>query len=149
MTTIAANTKEIACDLQFTHSSGIKFKGKTKIIELKPAVALEMFGQEKVWIGFCGNADAWGQLVCWFDNPTQKLPKLKEIELMMLTGDGKIYHATTLDNWMLIEEPFFSIGSGMHIALGAMATGASPTEAVKIAAKLDPNTGKGVKTYKI
>lgn len=149
MTTIAVNRNEMACDLQFTHSSGIKFKGKTKIIELKPQVALEMFGQEKVLIGFCGNADAWGHLVVWFDNPTTKLPKFKELELLMLTGSHEIFHATTLDNWMYLDVNHFSIGSGSHLAMGAMEAGKTPAEAVKLASKFDPNTGQGVKTYTV
>lgn len=137
----------MACDLQFTHSEGIKFKGKTKIIDLNPAVAKAMFGVDRALIGFCGAADIWGNIVAWYDKPDDKPPKCKDIEFLMLTSKGKIYHATTLTNWMEITEPHFSIGSGMHLAIAAMEAGASPKEAVKIASKHDPNTGRGVKEY--
>jgi hypothetical protein len=139
----------MACDLQFTHSGGIKFKGKTKIIELSPAVAQTLFGVKKAFIGFCGNADVWGNLVAWFAKPDEKPPKVKDIELLMLTDEGKLYHGTSLSNWMQIDEPIFSIGSGMHLALAAMAAGKSPADAVRIASKHDPNTGKGIKEYKL
>jgi hypothetical protein len=147
VTTIAVNKNAMACDLQFTHSGGIKFKGKTKIIELRPEVAKAIFDVKKAYIGFCGNADIWGEIVSWYSSPGDKLPKTKGIELLLLTDEHKIYHGTTLANWMEIPEPFFSIGSGMHLAIGAMADGASPKEAVKIASKHDPNTGMGVKEY--
>jgi hypothetical protein len=147
MTTIAVNKYAMACDLQFTHSGGIKFKGKTKIIDLKPEVAKAIFGVNRAFIGFCGNADIWGEIVSWYDSPGEKLPKTKGIELLLLTDKQKIYHGTTLSNWMEICEPHFSIGSGMHLALSAMQIGATPKEAVKAAAKYDPNTGMGVKEY--
>jgi ATP-dependent protease HslVU (ClpYQ) peptidase subunit len=149
MTTIAVNKTGIACDLQFTHSGGIKFKGKTKVVDLKPEVAKSIFGAKRVLIGFAGNADIWGELVAWFAVPTDKPPKLKNIELLMLTDEGKIYHGTNLQNWMQIDEPYFSIGSGMHLAIAAMAAGATPAEAVRIASKHDPNTGRGIKEYKL
>jgi len=137
----------MACDLQFTHSGGIKFKGKTKIIDLSPAVAKAMFGVDRAFIGFCGNADVWGNVVAWYAKPDEKMPKVKDLELLMLTSEGKLYHATTLSNWMQIDELRFSIGSGMHLAIAAMDAGATPKEAVKIASKHDPNTGRGVKEY--
>jgi hypothetical protein len=139
----------MACDLQFNHSGGIKFKGKTKIIELSKAVAKELFGCNKAFIGFAGNADVWGEVVAWFAKPDDKPPKMKGIELLMLTDEGKLYHGTTTTNWMLLDEPYFSIGSGMHLAIAAMAVGSTPADAVKVAAKHDPNTGCGVKVYNL
>lgn len=147
MTTIAVNKNAMACDLQFTHSGGIKFKGKTKMIELKTSVSQELFGVKRAFVGFAGNADIWGNVVSWFVQPTSEPPKCKGIEFLMLSDGGKIYHGTTMSNWMQIDEPYFSIGSGMHLAIAAMAAGATPKEAVKIAAKHDPNTGQGVKEF--
>lgn len=149
MTTIAANKTSIACDLQFTHTGGIKFRGATKIVELTPEVAEKLFGCKKAIIGFCGNADIWGELVGWFNSPDNKPPRCKDIELLMLTDEGKIYHGTTLANWIEIKEPYFAIGSGMHLAIAAMAAGSDPKKAIQIASKHDPNTGMGVKTYKL
>jgi ATP-dependent protease HslVU (ClpYQ) peptidase subunit len=44
---------------------------------------------------------------------------------------------------------FWAIGSGAPYALAAMYAGASATEAVKIAAKIDTSTGLPVKTLKV
>lgn len=44
---------------------------------------------------------------------------------------------------------FYAIGSGAPYALAAMYAGASAVEAVKIAAKIDTNTGLPVKSLKI
>jgi ATP-dependent protease HslVU (ClpYQ) peptidase subunit len=108
-----------------------------------------MFGVKKAHIGFCGNADQWANVVAWFASPDKKLPKLKNMELLMLTDTNEIFHATTLRNWLKLDEPFFAIGSGCHLAIAAMATGKSPREAVGIAAKFDTSTGMGCKVYRV
>jgi hypothetical protein len=149
LTTIAVNNKSIACDLQFTHSSGIKFKGATKIIELKQELSQKMFEVNKAFVGFCGNADIWGDIVSWFAIPEGKMPKCRGIEMLMLTDKGKIYHGTTLTNWTLVDVKHFSVGTGSHLAMGAMELGQTPGEAIKLAAKFDPMTGMGVKEYYI
>ena len=149
MTTIAANNNSIACDLQFSHSSGLKFKGASKIIELKADLARSMFQTEKAFIGFCGNADIWGDVVSWLSVPEGKPPKLKNIELLLLTGNRQIYHGTSLTNWLKLDVKHFAIGSGSHLAMGAMEVGKTPVEAIKAAAKHDPMTGMGYKEYSI
>jgi ATP-dependent protease HslVU (ClpYQ) peptidase subunit len=63
--------------------------------------------------------------------------------MLMLTNRKEFFHATTLSNWMLINQPFFAIGSGMQFAIAAMEAGKTPYEAVKIASKHDPHTGMG------
>lgn len=137
----------MSCDLQFTYGGSIKFKGTTKILTVSPKLCAEMFGVEKAYVGFCGNADNWANVVGWFATPEEKMPKLSGIELLMLTSTKEIFHATTLKNWLKIDEPFFAVGSGMPFAMSAMATGMSPKDAVKFAHKFDPSTGKEVKTY--
>lgn len=46
---------------------------------------------------------------------------------------------------MPIESPFHALGSGWKFAFGAMALGASPYTAVKIASEYDVNTGGNIK----
>lgn len=148
MTTIAVNKYSIACDLQFSHASGIKFKGATKVLEVEGKQAAEMFGHERVFIGFAGNADSWGDVVSWFAYPEGKMPKCRELEMLMLSPDG-IYHGTNLKNWTRIDQPHFAIGTGMHLAIAAMDTGQTPKEAVKTACKYDMMSGMGVKEYSL
>jgi len=147
MTTIATNGKSMACDLQATHSGGIKFKIETKVIELPPKTAKDLFGVKKAFVGFCGSVDAWGEIHGWFYVPEGKPPKCRGIEMMMLTDKGEIYHATNMTNWTLIKEKQFAIGSGMQYATAAMSAGATPLEACKIAGKHDTLTGMGYKEY--
>ena len=149
MTTIATNGKSMACDLQATHSGGIKFKIETKVIELPPKTAKDLFGVKKAFVGFCGSVDAWGEIHGWFYVPEGKPPKCRGIEMMMLTDKGEIYHATNMTNWTLIKEKQFAIGSGMQFAVAAMDSGKTPLESVKVASKFDPNTGMGFKEYNL
>ena len=48
-----------------------------------------------------------------------------------------------------LEAPFFAIGSGYDLAMGAMAAGASAKEAIQIACKYNINTGGPVRTLNI
>lgn len=139
----------MACDLQYTYMQTQKFKGGPKIISLKPDIAKDMFGVNKAYLGFAGNADTWGEVVGWFSIPTEKMPRCKNIEFLLLTDTNQIYHATNLRNWFELKEPHFAIGSGSQFALSAMELGKTPKEAVKIAMKYDIGTGLGVKEYKL
>lgn len=47
------------------------------------------------------------------------------------------------------EAPFYAIGSGRGFAIGAMAAGALPTEAVVIASEYDKSTDNKIQTLKI
>lgn len=141
----------MSCDLQFTHSSGLKFKGFTKCKVLHKLVSTSLFGAEKVIVGACGDADKMGTAWAWLEDPVsyQKMPKLKGVEFVALTSDGDILTSSNLINWIKVDEPFYSIGSGSHFAIGAMASGKTTSEAVRTAMKHDPQTGMGVKTYKL
>ena len=143
ITTIAANKFEIASDLQFTHHTGHKFKGSTKIHEMySPRLYPKPF-----YVGFCGGAQVCQQVVQWLSDPTDKPPKVSNAEFLILTQDKKMFTFNNPTNWLEIKEPYYAIGSGMQYAAGAMAAGKSPLEAVKIAAKHDNNTGMGYKTF--
>ena len=140
MTTIAVNRNMMVGDRQFTHSSGMKLIGKTKIYELPLP---DVFDCKRAFIGFAGNADAFGKAISWLHDPTTKPPKLNGVEMLLLDQRGKIYHGTTMTNWMELSDSHFAIGSGMQFAQAAMASGKDPYEACKIAAKFDANTGCG------
>jgi hypothetical protein len=144
MTTIAASVKTgtIAGDRQYTYSGTTKFLGAPKVIAISDKLSAEMFGVPRTLIGFAGNADVWGQVVTFFADPTRKLPKLRNIEFLMLNKNG-IYHATTMENWTLLNEKHFAIGSGMNFAMASMESGKTPKEACKVASKYDVMTGLG------
>jgi len=147
MTTIAANRNSIACDLQFTYGGNMKFKGVTKVLDVPPAACEDIFNVDRCLIGFSGNADTWGEVVAWFYDTSQKAPKCNGIEFLMLNSKHQLFHGTNLRNWMLLPEKHFAIGSGMDFAIGAMTSGKTPLEAVKVASKHDSKTGMGFKEY--
>lgn len=150
MTTIAANRESIACDRQFTYNGYTKMLGKTKVIRIPEKFSIDLFDDKLVYVGFCGDAAAWGRAVSWFHDPTSKPPKISGLEMLMLTGTGKLYTTSNdLINWMPVEDKHWAIGTGMQFAIGAMTTGKTPLEAVKVASKHDTMTGMGFKEYKI
>jgi hypothetical protein len=71
---------------------------------------------------------------------------------LLVTGEAD-FHALVLDDkrriWLYdkwcrgerISEPFYAIGTGADAALGAMHMGASAVRAVKVACKIDINSG--------
>lgn len=150
MTTIAVDKYSIACDRQFSHSGGHIFRGRTKIYELPPVTCEQFFDCKKAAVGFAGNAD---QIVTalefLFDPMEGACPKVKGLELVALTDNYDIWTSFTLRNWMLVDQSYYAIGSGTQFALGALASGKSPLEAVKIAAKNDSNTGMGFREIKV
>lgn len=143
MTTIALNKNEIACDLQFTHPSGYKFKGTTKVHQIyNPAIYPKPF-----YVGFAGSVTAGQAGLNWLIDPVGKPPKSGGAEFVVLTQDKKMFTFTNPASWIAITDQHYSIGSGSQYAAGAMQAGKSPLEAVKIASKFDPNTGNGYKTF--
>ena len=133
----------MAGDKQFTHVGGLIMKGKTKIHEIPETSAIKLFNNKKVFVGFSGNADSFGDAIQYFYYPEGKAPRLKEVEMLLLNEKGEIYHGTNFRNWLRIDEPFFAIGSGMTFAMAAMKCGKDPYEAIKVASQYDANTGKG------
>lgn len=126
----------------------MKFRLKTKIFEYEQPLLYP----KKFYVGLAGNVDKFADVLDWFVDPTQykKPPTLGNGEGIILTADGKIFtFFKDPTNWLVIDQPTYAIGSGMHFAMGAMAAGAEPLEAVKQAIKLDPSSGMGTTHYKL
>ena len=145
MTTIAVTRNQIAGDLQLSHASGVTFKAGSKLMLYDMPTVYKV----KFAIGYAGNVDTCFQTLEFFTNPDEwKLPKSwQNSEFVVLTADHKIYTFSDPRKWLPVGDKFYSIGSGSHFAMGAMQTGASAIEAVKVATKLDKGTGKGVSHY--
>lgn len=147
MTTIAASKSQIAGDRQATHAGGLKFRLKTKIFEYEQPLLYP----KKFYVGLAGSVDKFADVLDFFLDPAQykKAPKLGGGEGIILTADGKIFTFSSSDSWIVVDQPTYSIGSGSHLAMGAMAAGATPVEAVKAAIKMDPSSGFGTTHYDI
>lgn len=134
----------MAGDLQYSNSV-MKFKGASKIIRCPPN---EMFGQKEPFlIGFAGVAGEMVQLMDFFLNCDAygKPPRTKSTYGLILNKEGIYMFDHSPLTWMKIDSKYHAIGSGQSFALGAMATGATPKQAVKAAFNLDTATGFGVK----
>jgi ATP-dependent protease HslVU (ClpYQ) peptidase subunit len=100
-------------------------------------------------VGACGSANDLSQAWVWFSDISERVPKIKNLELLALTSTGRLYSSFNLVDWVGIDRTNFAIGSGAEYALGALSAGKSPVKAVEIATDLDPGTGHGVTEYRL
>lgn len=136
-------------DLQFTNmDSGNKWKGKTKVYKFKAKPDTYAFCD--FIVGFCGNASDIVTISSYFEFPEMfdKPPKTKGISGLVLTADKDIFVFDDYTRWLAVNEPFAAIGTGANYAIGAMSSGKTPKEAVRVAMKHDAFTGFGVKGYR-
>lgn len=142
MTTIAATKTQIAGDLQLTHGSALRLRGAPKVYEYEN----NKFYDLPFAVGLCGVIDTCLDVLNCFDEDWDgKIPKkYKQCEFLVLTQDGKLFTFNSPLRWIEVKQPFYAIGSGSHIALGAMQAGATAVEAVQAASKHDLYTGFGV-----
>lgn len=130
MTTVACNRSEMAADGRVT-ANGETFPA-TKIFRINGAI-----------YGSAGLYAASVRFIEWARRGEKgKLPRLaKDFSALKLTTEG-IYVITADDpTWMLCDADYFATGSGRDLALGAMAHGATPLEAVHTAMKWDTLSG--------
>lgn len=105
--------------------------------------------------GFIGAAGDWSD-VLHFWHLVEKTGKYRDgalhdnsqLEAIELHPTG-IYLYGPNGQRYAIKDEFFAIGSGGAYAIGAMAMGATPEEAVAIAAKFDPGTGGEVEAFEL
>lgn len=147
ITTIACNNEELYGDLQYTNNNtGGKWKGKTKVYRFD---STELYS-EPFFVGFSGSANDVISIVHYWSNPEafgNKPPKVSGCAGLVLTQSGDIFLFDHYAKWLRVDQPYMAIGSGQSYALGAMAAGKSPREAIRIASKHDSYTGMGIKGY--
>lgn len=136
MTTIATDGKTIACDSQ--QDTGFINQVKSK----------KIFKIPNGWAGAAGEAGPSLAALNWIRNGGDK-PDLSsgDFSLVILRDSGVF----TLEN-DLIEIPVgipFAAGSGAPYAMGAMLSGKTAPQAVRLAIKLDPFSGGQIVTKKL
>lgn len=144
MTTIATKDGVMACDSQWTVGD-LKGVSRTKIRRLKSGAIL----------GFSGENDsrALEKLLENVKTPQQlplpkKLHELKQdLHAILLFPDRRIFVISTIavtDNEheesgvVEVSRPFWAVGAGGHLALGALWSGKSAEEAVACGIEFDP-----------
>ncbi len=133
MTTIAVSRDSMAGD-SLVDDGGIRSK-TTKIFKVNGDL-----------LGIAGALGEGLEFIDWYQDPDNDPPILPSCNVVILKKNKTIW---TIDstNWPIkVKEKFYAIGSGAAAALGAMYAGKTPAEAVKIACKIDMNTGLPVKT---
>lgn len=134
MTTIVATTEVMASDRRVT--GGPMFK-TTKIQRIHGSI-----------YGGAGNVDQIFKMFEWFKNPDMK-PEWKfepDFEILQLSAEG-LFVWTSEMIAIPVGMPYYAIGSGAHFALGALECGADPANAIRVAHKFDPYTGREVQTH--
>lgn len=135
MTTIATDGNTIAADTQI---SG-RWKNSVR--------AQKIFDINGDIVGISGELAECHSFLEWYEKgePANDKPNIEEgsIDIMVLTADGKCYHYYHKLRPCEVSVPY-AVGSGSEFAMGAMACGASPREAVEIAASLDPYTNDDI-----
>lgn len=136
----------MASDLQFTFSdTGYKWKGKQKMFMFDPHQ--NTYTVSKFIIGFAGAAGDIITAAQFFTDPDsfKTPPRVKDLLGLVLTQNKEIYMFDDYRKWIRMDASHAAIGSGGAFALGAITTGATPVEAVRVAMKHDAYTGMGVK----
>lgn len=101
-----------------------------------------------------GAAGAWTDVLKFWDMIERKKKKdiglndNSELEAIELHPSG-IFLYNANGSRYLVKDEFLAIGSGGAYAMGAMALGATPMEAVAIAARFDPNTGGTIEVMQL
>lgn len=132
MTTIAWKQGQLASDRQGTDGDLA-----TEVVKLHV--------HENVAFACAGVYEEGEQFAEWYFEPIGKCPLKKTDALIMDldTGECFLWEAKAKDERKVCDE-FAAIGSGAHLALGALEAGASLKRALEIAIKRDSGSGFGV-----
>jgi ATP-dependent protease HslVU (ClpYQ) peptidase subunit len=142
VTVIAANLREMAGDSRVT--VGSVFYASDKVFQIGKSL-----------VGVAGDANLTTKWLAWFRR------ECPADEVGMTLDDDHTFNAIVLNSGGLfvygdctepdkLHDKHFAIGVGADIAMAAMALGKTPTEAVKLACRLDPmHCGLPVKTLSL
>jgi ATP-dependent protease HslVU (ClpYQ) peptidase subunit len=141
LTTIVASMKHklMAADSKCGGEPGIPFRTQ------------KIFRVEEKLIGFAGAAMHAIKFIEWLRHGTpMSLVYDKDectFDALVMDGGFLLYYDNELVP-LIVNEPYYAIGSGAAYAIGAMDAGASPKRAVELAAKRDDNSGLPVITMR-
>lgn len=137
MTTIAWDGRTLAADQQRSIRGTPTF-GAIKIFRArrKDAEGRVLYG----CAGDCADCEAVKRWVLGARKPAG----LKDVEVMSIDERGRVWICDERLAWFELKVQAWAIGSGSDYALGAMEAGATATQAVRIAMKLDNATGGAV-----
>ena len=132
MTTVAANATTMAADTQLTGAYTARVQ---KLVSLPNG---GIAGGCGVW------SRAWRGLQWLAGGEEGEAPSIKGADLLILQPDGSLWVAEGCWPAYPLLDKTAAIGCGAPMAMGLMAQGKSPVEAVKEVCKLDAYTGDPV-----
>ena len=112
----------------------------------------------------CGNWDKVRAFVAWYEakakngdvitdeeKPFQVLdpPNVEGASFITVTDKGEMWYMVDNGQWAEICDDFLAMGSGGDFATGAIAAGATPVQAMKIAHNFDAMTGPHIVKKKL
>lgn len=130
MTTIACNGREMAGDGQISGNGLSHMTACPKVFRLNDGRV----------VGFSGSPFFHREALAYLNGETDSLDLDGEFEAVILHADGRCECMDSRGRRYEQSTPCVS-GSGGAVALGAMAAGKSPSQAVAIAAVYDQATG--------
>ena len=103
-------------------------------------------------VGFVGSVENALLCIRWICNGSDPQKRPKELEdeeasffVLTLNLEGKIVvYGVSCVGIEVVEDEYAAVGTGSSAALAAAHMGASLAEAIKLAAEIDPYTGRGV-----
>ena len=156
MTTIAYRDDTLAADSQDTYDD-IKTMSSQKLFKIERDDEIEI-------VATAGHGITGMLFIDWYSGDEDEgreacEPKLQLNDTNLIDWDDN-FHILVLNSEGLFEvdryfklleitEPFFAIGSGAAVAMGAMHMGATAKEAVEVAKKVDLYTGGKVRTMSL
>ncbi|CAN7306361.1 hypothetical protein LJR231_001579 [Phyllobacterium sp. LjRoot231] len=103
--------------------------------------------------GACGRLEKTLEFLAWLEafngDALDHPPSQMEADGIVVTPDLKLLLWTGGSQLAIVDAPFLAIGTGAKIAMGAMAMGASPAQAIRIAREYDVYTGGEIKILSI
>lgn len=138
MTTIVADSTQLcmASDSRISHLDS--FFKSPKIFELAGGELIGIAGDITDGVKFA----QWYSSGCDKEDEPEFGPE--GFDALVLDKSGKLTIWARDLIGLEVQEPFYSIGSGAKAALGALHMGATPAQAVLVAAKIDSNTDSNV-----
>ena len=130
MTTIATDGDTMAADGLMSGNGTVFSTEEVKLVQLKDGRIA----------GVCGSCYNAAPFLEWLEVAGDKPELTDDFEALVLMADGSCRSYDHKLRWIPVPVPT-ATGSGMDFALGAMAVGASPEEAVKAACNLDTGSG--------
>lgn len=110
----------------------------------------KIFQRQGTYVAIAGDVAEVMPVVRWLLNPELDEPECPEgFQIILVNQYRREYYCDSLQSSPMATP--FAIGSGADYAIAAMLSGKTGPKAIKIAAKIDANTGVdyGVRSFKI